>query len=158
MAKAQGLVRREEILAEEKQEQAKSYYDQQIGEATQRFGDRLGFLNEEGQFILSDEAEPEIRAEYERIFDPDRGITAKDLFILAEFDRLIEEAKEEGAQAVQAAPASRPPVASRPAPTRRASFTERQSSSIPGRDNLFKKGDSLDEVVRRAASSAFRGS
>lgn len=153
MALKRGYVRQQDVLAQEREEQTATYYSQEVQEAIERFGEQLGMLDNEGNLLLSDEIEPEFQAQYARIFDPERGLTAKDLFILARFDQLMEEAREEGGRQYQETRAQ-----GRPIVPRRPAYTERNSTSLPSRANLFRKGDSLEEVVRKAASSALRGS
>lgn len=152
MAASRGYVRREELEAAQAEVLTKEYFRHEMEDARQMFGEQLAVQGEDGEFVLTDEAAEQIQAVHDRIFDPRYGVTPKDLFILANFNEMLEAARQDGVRTSGRQPAPRLSGPRRPMQTVRNS-----ASSYPVRQQLYKSGDSLEDVVRRAAASAMRG-
>lgn len=153
LARSKGLISKEDLEKQAAEEQAKNYVKSEVESALEKFGDRFGYIDEDGEFVYSDEIKDEVEDTYNRVFDPNRGLTAKDLFILAQHDRLMEEAQVQAQKraSVVASKNGKMDQIRRAASTERRS-TSAQSSSVP----VYRKGEGLDKVVQRAFAQAYR--
>lgn len=158
MAAEKGYVRREDLEAAQRNETAAEYNEREVQEAQDRFGESFGTFDDSGKFILSDEAFEAIQKESDRVFNPTYGITAKDLYVLANWQQLLDEDRGNGRPSRMAEEAEEelPPS---PPPRQRRVFTERNSAPVGGRPSSYTRGtDSLEDVVRKAAIRQLRSS
>ena len=87
-----GFVKKEEL----NRDKAQSFTNDLNQEAVNRFGDDFGSYGSSGSFVLNEAQTPALASLYDRLEDPARGITYRDLYVLGNFDRLISAAEERG--------------------------------------------------------------
>lgn len=153
-ASEQGYVRKQEIETEKADESSRQFVSQDIEDGLERWGEEFGRRDDEGKFVFNDEVSPEVATIYERIFDPSRGVTAKDLYVLARHDALVEKAVSEAKAAQESEQQEQ--QTSRRTQARRAMTESRSAPSIPSTQKVYKKGESIEDTVARAAALAYR--
>ena len=157
MAQKAGYIKRDDVEHEAAQEDQAEFIKSSIDNGIETYGDNFGSRDEDGDFVPNDIVKPLLDDEYERVMDPNRGMTLKDLFILANHDQIVEAARQTGAQVpAESAPntggqdmnVSRP--AGRRDAARRASGQARSNSSARTTPSIYSTGDRLEDVVARA--------
>lgn len=152
MARRAGLVNKQEIVERD----ASGFVQQEIRSGLEKHGERFGHLDDEtGEFVPSEESEVEMRKVYERIYDTARGLTAKDLFVLAKHDAIVEELQGELERAKKEASSNR--RAEKVETLKRANVERASTNGIPTRKpSVYKEGEPLENVIRRAFAEQLR--
>lgn len=152
MAKRAGLVSKPELAEKD----SSQFVRTEIEAALEKYGEGFGFIDETtGEFIPSEDSEKEMGQVYERIYDPGRGLTAKDLFVLARHDQIVEDLKRQIEETQKGA--QREKRADRVDALRRATTEKSSASSVPTRRaSIYQKGENLDTVIARAVAEQLR--
>ena len=157
MAQRAGYIKRDDVEQEAAQEDQAEFIKGSIDNGIEVYGESFGTRDEDGDFVPNEVVKPLLDDEYERVMDPNRGMTLKDLFILANHDQIVEAARQTGAQVpAESAPyeGGRDANVSRPAgrrdAARRASGQARSNSSARTTPSIYSAGDRLEDVVARA--------
>ena len=146
MAEKAGLVSIDQLEETEASSQQMGFIQSQIGEALEEWGDAFGYRDENGEFQFNPERYDEIEQVYSRVFDPQYGMTARDLFMLADYPRLAQQESQSQQSQYQQRIQQR----------QRGNVVSRTSQARMG-SPIYRKGkDDLDAVVARAAALAFR--
>uniref|UniRef100_A0A6M3L0N6 Uncharacterized protein n=1 Tax=viral metagenome TaxID=1070528 RepID=A0A6M3L0N6_9ZZZZ len=146
MAEKAGLVSQDQLTEAETSSSQMGYIQNQIADALEEFGEQFGYRDENGEFQFNPERFEEIEDIYSRVFDPDYGMTAKDLYMLADYPRLaaqIEQMQEEsGRNRIF---------------QRQRGNVENGTSQARLRSPVYRKGrDSLEDVIARASALSLR--
>lgn len=107
MAQKMGYIKQETIDTKERETAQSQYLRQARSGAAERFGDVFGTVGDAGDVALSDDAQRVVKAEYERLADPKRGVSEADLFILGNFDALLKKAADDAVEAFKQEQATR---------------------------------------------------
>ena len=164
MAEHLGYVKQDDLEEAARAEVQSDFIQNSIDNGIDQWGDSFGRRDEDGDFVPSDEVKPLLDAEYERVMDEDRGLTLKDLFILANHDKIVEAARQQDLATEPAGSAangntyvydtSRAPE--RREAARRASNQARANGSTRTTPNIYSQGDRLEDVVARASLLSVR--
>jgi hypothetical protein len=143
MAKKRGLVSREEVDTAQNSSQQVSYVQSQIDEALESWGENFGYRDANGDFQFNPDRFDEVEQVYGRIYDDSKGMTAKDLFMIADYPRVLSQLQDQqGANRRQ---------------QRQLGTVETRTSNARRGAPQYKKGtDDLDTVVARSAAIAYR--
>ncbi len=155
MAEQRGFVRQEHLEAERRAESQEDYVQEDIDRGLEEFGETFGRRTDDGKFMFPEEVQADVQKVYDRVFDETRGVTARDLYILARYNQLH---PGNGRERPDAEPKAAPTQdrADRLAQARRAQ-TEQSSTAAPTQSKIYTQGkDSLDAVIARAAALAWR--
>ena len=111
------------------------------------FGDDFGAFDSDGNFVLNEIQAPALASEYQRLNDPDRGVSYRDLYIIRNFSKLMETAREQGRQerGIARTQLSRAQVEG-------MLTTARTTIALRGEENT--KADSSQNVMARAMAAA----
>jgi len=120
MAKHFGYVKQETVDQTEADRTANSYADAALHRAVETYGESFGSLGADGSVIVNPEVQARLDARLESLQDPQKGITALELYEL-EFGRPA--ATERSGEA-------------RPRPKRRANVMRRSTGSGPGNPDV----------------------
>ena len=160
MAEQQGLVRRDQLEAEERAYEARSFIEDDRDGGLEKYGEEFGAMDEGGQFHYNPEVIDDVQAIHNRFSDKQRGPTGQDYYVLARHDQLVEEAFNRGkAEALEPSGNGRPSPQERASQARRAMVERNSAPSNPTTSIVYDKGDgpvNLDDVVARAAAAAYR--
>lgn len=150
MARKEGVVLKSELEEQEREAQVKRYVDERLSTGLEQVGDEFGVRDEDGVFHVNEELMEELAAEKDRLYDPNRGPTAWDLFLLARGGVAPKQADLK--------PVPEPPARVDRVGRARRAMTEQRATSRPAQRQIYSrsKGDTLDDAVQRAASEAFR--
>ena len=96
MLESQGIPTRDELAQQDRLDSQRNFVQSDINQGIEQFGDDFGHINEEGKFIYSEDIQDSTQSEFDRLYDPQRGPTARDLFFLAKRDELLKEAEQKG--------------------------------------------------------------
>jgi hypothetical protein len=115
--------------------------------AVDSFGDDFGTFTSDGAFVLNEAQAPALASHYQRLHDPDRGVSYRDLYIIENFDKLMDSAREQGRQdkGIVRTQLSRAQVEGMPT-------TARTTIALRGEENT--KADSSQNVMARAMAAA----
>lgn len=97
----QGYIRQDEIAAKETTQKSSDYVRQETERAAQEFGERFAKKNGE-QFVFDEGVQERMTDVMTRLEDDARGVTPADLFVLANWREMVQEAEARGK--VQAKP------------------------------------------------------
>jgi len=150
-ANEQGYVKAGEILAREQEQVASDYVNDAVDQGLDEFGSEFGYRGDDGKFNYSDDVASEVDAVHERIYDPGRGLTARDLYVLAKHDEIVSEAKDQATNAQNTTNQRQNRV-----DQARRGTVETRSSGGRGEPTIYKRGDSIENAVARAAAAAYR--
>tara|TARA_R100000808_G_scaffold24194_1_gene55111 strand:- start:8479 stop:9498 length:1020 start_codon:yes stop_codon:yes gene_type:complete len=156
MAQRAGYIKKDDVEQEMAQEDQAAFIKDAIDSGIETYGQNFGTRDGDGDFVPNETVKPLLDNEYERVMDPNRGLTLKDLFVLANHDQIVEAARQSGAPApVESAPeGGRDAYAPRPAErreaARRAAGQAHSNSSARTTPNIYSQGDRLEDVVARA--------
>lgn len=147
MASAAGYVRRDELESEDTIMSSNEYVNADLDNGIKAYGEQFGARDENGNFEFAPEVADKTREVWDRLHDPKRGLTGRDLFILAKHDDLVKQAANK--RQVQSP--------DRRLEARRA-ITERHSAPRDTRSRMaYSKGkDDLETIIGRASISAMR--
>jgi hypothetical protein len=157
MAQTRGYVQQGQLDNQQSVDRVNDYLQQSIVEGLDRFGESFGAREEDGQFVFGDNVKESCEQVYERLFDGEsRGPTPQDLYILANFDSLIEGAKAQGVAAAKDGTSEQ--QAKNQKRTERVSRaqTENRTTSTTAEPVVRRKGDSLEDTIARASADAWR--
>tara|TARA_R110001599_G_scaffold1026_3_gene5049 strand:- start:3402 stop:4367 length:966 start_codon:yes stop_codon:yes gene_type:complete len=156
MLRQQGVPLRAELEQEQALEDHRDAVDSDIDKGLEEFGEEFGHRNEDGQFVFSSDIRDDCEREFQRLYDPEGGPTARDLFRLVKFDQLIEEAEERGAG--KASASARTNDRRRAKDAVRSVVESRSASGVRTRDSIYKPGtnQNFEDVVARASLAALR--
>ena len=155
MAEHLGYVKEGDLVEAARAENQSDFIQESIDKGINDWGESFGVRDDDGDFVPSDEVKPLLDAEYERVMDEDRGLTLKDLFVLANHEKIVEAARQmepAGSATVgntRANNASRTPE--RREAARRASNQANANGSMRATSNIYSQGDRLEDVVARAS-------
>ena len=159
MAEHLGYVKQGDLEEAARAESQSDFIQDSIDKGINEWGESFGTRDDDGDFVPSDEVKPLLDAEYERVMDDNRGLTLKDLFVLANHEKIVEAARQTdlGAEPAGSATggntyannASRTPE--RREAARRASNQANANGSMRTTPNIYSQGDRLEDVVARAA-------
>ena len=148
MIEEMGLVSRDEIEEEKAVEESTKLTAQSIAEGIEAWGEEFGHM-EDDKFIWNPEIFEGVRGLYRDLKSPDKGITPNQLFILHNFDKLIEKAKSEAQGGVG--------KVDRINRLQRANGMNRNSTSMaPSGPPIREEGDNLEDVTAKAVRNAWR--
>ena len=157
MAQKAGYIKKDDVEQEMAQEDQAAFIKDAIDTGIDSYGENFGARDDDGDFVPNETVKPLLDNEYERVMDPNRGLTLKDLFVLANHEQIVEAARQNGAPApVESAPyeGGRDANVSRPAErrdaARRAAGQAQSNSSARTTPNIYSAGDRLEDVVARA--------
>ena len=148
MAAARGLVYKEDLEAEQLQEDQADYLDDDIDKGVSDFGEDFGQRDESGKFVINPNVRDKIQETHARLFDGERGPTVQDLYKLSEFDKSVEQ------KAQQKIDEARNGASGGGRQMRTGGA--RRSSGAQSSPRIYKRGESLDNVIARAAQLAYR--
>ena len=162
MLASQGIPTREELSQQQTIDSQRGFIQDDISQGIEQFGDDFGHINEEGKFIYSEEVQDATQAEFDRLYDPERGPTARDLFFLARRDELLKEAEQKGYDAGVGEATN-----GQSARTRNAMRATVERNSASGgemaprvydaeRDKTQSGAIDFDKVIARASAAALR--
>jgi len=152
MAEHLGYVKEGDLVEAARAENQSDFIQESIDKGINDWGESFGVRDGDGDFVPSDEVKPLLDAEYERVMDEDRGLTLKDLFVLANHEKIVEAARQTestGSGNTHANNASRAPE--RREAARRASNQANANGSMRSIPNIYSQGDRLEDVVARAS-------
>ena len=151
MMRKLGYVKQDDLKQAETQKNQAGYISTEVEQGLKDWGEGFGYLDEEGKFVFSSEVLGDINQVHDRIYDPTRGLTSRDLYILARWDQLAKGAatKATSLGAQQLARQQKLSALQR-------GVTERRSTPGRARAEVRRSGDSLDDVVARSFAAALR--
>ena len=159
MAEHLGYVKQGDLEEAARAESQSDFIQDSIDKGINEWEESFGTRDDDGDFVPSDEVKPLLDAEYERVMDDNRGLTLKDLFVLANHEKIVEAARqtELGTEPAGSATigstyahnASRTPE--RREAARRASNQANANGSMRTTPNIYNQGDRLEDVVARAS-------
>jgi hypothetical protein len=160
MAEQQGLVRKDQLEAEERAYEARSFIEDDRDDGLEKFGEEFGAMDEGGQFHYHPEVIDDVQAIHDRFSDKQRGPTGQDYYVLARHDQLVGEAFNRGkAEANEPSGNGRPSPQERATQARRAMVERNSAPSNPTTSKVYDRSNgpvNLDDVVARAAAAAYR--
>lgn len=93
--KQNGYVSQEELSQQERDRAVREVVQSANQRGVEKWGDEFGHFNESGEFLVN----PEVRDKMAPVFDRlvnQNGLTFEDLYVLVNYDQLVEQAKEAG--------------------------------------------------------------
>lgn len=150
-AHEQGYVRQDHLNAREREEAASDYVNDMVDQGLDDWGSKFGSRDEDGKFYYADDLAPEVDKVYDRIYDPNRGLSARDLYVLAKHDEIVADAKNGSDRAAETTQAQ-----GRRIEQARRATVETRSLSGRGTPSIRKQGESLEQTIARAAAAAYR--
>ncbi len=142
-----GLVSRDEIEHEKAVEESTKLTAQSIEQGIEQWGDSFGHMDGD-KFVWNSEIFDDVRDLYRQLKSPEQGITPNHLYILHNFDRLIQEAEQRGAMGQQGNDRMQKLV--------RANSMHRSSSSVARKDpDIREDGDTLEDITAKAVKKAW---
>lgn len=151
MMRKLGYVKQDDLKQAETQKNQAGYVSTEVGQGLKDWGEEFGYLDDEGQFVFSSEVLADINQVHDRIYDPTRGLTSRDLYILARWDQLAKGAASK-ATTMGAQQLARQQKLS----ALQRGVTERRSTPGRARAEVRRSGDSLEDVVARSFAAALR--
>lgn len=153
LAAEYGLVRQADLEQEENRKQTRSFVESEIQKGLEQFGDHFGYIDNDGVFVESADIADDIKEVHARLFDANRGVTAKDLYILSQYEKILQNQQRQVAVDTERQARQRQKTEA----VRRVAATQRRSASgTSASPSIYRKGDRLDAVIGRAAAQAFR--
>jgi hypothetical protein len=159
MAEREGLVSRDQLAEERKEAELTNYVTSSIDEGIEKWGDRFGSRDANGEFNFNPEVYPQIEGTYRRIYgnganEDGLGLTAQDLYVLTHWEQLVEDQVQ--AKLEEATNSRESAVRDRMSQLRRGTVESSTTSARP-REVIYQKGkDDLATVVARASAQAMR--
>jgi|TARA_R100001530_G_scaffold88287_4_gene61503 hypothetical protein len=162
MLEQQGIPNRAELDAREVEENQKDYVSEDIDQGIEQWGDQFGHRGPDGNFVYNAEIHDAMQEEFNRLYDPSRGPTARDLYRLVNFDQMIQSAESRGRETGQSEQSN---GAARRVNEAIRGVVERTSASsvnpVPliydrEKDRRNSGQIDLDTVVARASAAAMR--
>ena len=152
MLKQQGVPLRHEMEAEQALEDHRGSVDDDINKGIEEFGEDFGHRDEDGQFVFNADIRNECEQEFQRLYDPEGGPNARDLYRLVKFDELIKQAEDRGSTTTQGNDRRRAREAVR------SVVESRSASGGKNRDSIYKPGTSqnFEDVIARASLLSLR--
>lgn len=151
----QGYVRQEEIAAKETTQRSSDYVRQETERAAQEFGER--FAKKDGeQFVFDEEVQERMTEVMTRLEDDARGVTPADLFVLANWRQMVQEAEERGKATAVPKPNGAPKPNGKPEPPRsKGAVVARSTGGRPQSGLVYRRGKDhpvrdFDSVLDRA--------
>ena len=142
-----GLVSRDELENERQVERSTEHTSQLITEGIEKWGEDFGHM-ENDKFVWNPEIFDGVRSLYQTLKDPNEGITPNQLYVLHNFDKLMDDAFKRGQ--------GESTGTDRINRLQRANGMARNSSSVPRSEpDLRQDGDSLEDVTAKAVKKAW---
>jgi len=152
-AESQGMVRRDQMEAEKTESDSKAFVDQDVNKGIDEWGDRFGSRDADGKFLFAEEAQGKTGEVFDRIYDPKRGLSATDLYVLANWQTLLDDARGQQVETRQAEDGR----VERNRAARQAITENRPRSTGRTRDNgIYRKGEPLSDTIARAMAASYR--
>ena len=149
---------KQDTLEQSKIEESTLQFKQTSAKAgMEKWGENFGELDDEGQFHFNEEVMPKVAAVYERYYDPARGVTPEDLFILATYEDRLKESEAAGkAAALKEIEDAKGKSSARTSMVKKGMTETGSVSSTSTKDVIYKSGDTLEDVIARASRNAMR--
>ena len=145
-----GYVREADMAAKEQEQRLNDMASQDLRKAAEQYGEDFGSLNEKGEFEgWNPDTAPMVNAVLERLVDPERGATPHDLYQLARFDDLVEQAYQKGVEEAKIGRARVNKAASFPV----ANGTTPSVANAPA---MYIKGEDPDTTKDRALVASIK--
>jgi hypothetical protein len=142
-----GLISRDEIEREKMIEESTKMTAQSIAEGIEQWGEDFGYMDGD-KFVWNTNIFDGVRDLYRQLRSPEQGITPNHLYILHNFDKLMSEAEQRGAQGATGG--------DRVQRLMRANSMHRSSASVPkGEPSIREDGDTLEDVTAKAVKRAW---
>jgi len=162
MLEAQGIPNRNELAQQDMVDNQTAFIQDDIDQGIEQFGESFGQLDEEGKFVYNEEVQDATQAEFDRLYDPERGPTARDLYFLAKRDDIIKEAEQRGYDAgsgeVSSGQSQRARNAMRATVERNSASGGEMAPRVydAERDRTRSGSIDFDKVIARASAAALR--
>lgn len=91
-----GYVKQEDLASQKTQEEAANFVNASIEQGLEQYGETFGFRDEAGQFHVNPDVTEQLNSVLERLESSAQGVTPLDLFRLANFESLVEQARKDG--------------------------------------------------------------
>lgn len=131
-----GYVRQDEIAATETSRKSSDFVRAETERAAQEFGER--FAKKDGeQFVFDEDVQGRMTEVMQRLEDEARGVTPADLFVLANWRQMMQEAEERGKATVKAAPK---PNGKPEPPKQKGIVTARSTGGRPQTGVVYRRG------------------
>lgn len=151
MAQEKGYVRADDLSAQEQEQAASAYVNGAVDQGLNQWGNDFGYRGEDGNFYYNDDVAGDVDDVYSRIYDPLRGLSAKDLYVLAKHDQIVDSARGNAEEAESKTQALNQRVQN----VRRAAV-ESRSSAGRSDPSIYKRGEDMAQTIARAAAAAYR--
>ena len=156
MAEHLGYVKQGDLEEAARAEVQSDFIQDSIDKGINEWGESFGTRDEDGDFVPSEAVKPLLDAEYERVMDENRGLTLKDLFVLANHEKIVESARQQDLSAAPETRGNTHRTPERRAAARRASNQANANGSMRTTPNIYSQGDRLEDVVARASLLSVR--
>jgi len=152
-AEEQGYIRQDHLDKKQSEATARDFVDQDVAKGMEQWGERFGQKDAEGKFLFAEEVQQQTSEVFDRIYDPERGLSATDLYVLANWQSLLDEAKGQTAETQQTNQA-----AANRSRQRSAAITESRPRSTGQRrgPEVYKKGEPFGDTIARASAQSYR--
>ena len=143
-----GLVSRDDLDAEERDKRSMEMTMGAITEGVDSWGDDFGHM-EDDKFVWNPEIYDGVRDLFKSMRSPEEGITPNQLYILYNFDKLMQAEYDRGA--------SQAGYGNRTQRVARASSSHNRSSNAPTQEPALRQDDDdLDDIVSKAVLKSWK--
>jgi len=152
-AEAQGMVRRDQLEAEKVEADSKAFVDADVNKGIEVWGEKFGARDADGKFLFAEDAQQRTSEVFDRIYDPQRGLSATDLYVLANWETLLDTARGQEAETQQTEQGR----IDKNRASRQAITENRPRSTGKTRDNgIYRKGEPFTDTIARAVAASYR--
>tara|TARA_R110000744_G_scaffold271950_1_gene384957 strand:- start:8031 stop:8999 length:969 start_codon:yes stop_codon:yes gene_type:complete len=152
MAEKSGYVRKDQMEEEKVVESSLNFVQDDITQGIEKFGDKFGYRDEDGAFHYGEEVAEKTQEVYDRLHADDKGLTARDVYLLAEHDNIVSAEVEKALSDSGRQSAT----SQRRAQGRRAQVESRSTRSGTVQPRVYKKGESFEDTIARASLTSLR--